>query len=79
MVSLLDPRHSPPKLVLVCVGATTSNIDALSHCAIWDTDSTVCIYLYYWVRTFGRTVQLSINVITCDEYFITYLIIMRDS
>ena len=59
------------KLMLVCVGSTTSNIDALCDFIILNMDSIICIGLNR-ERTISGTVQFSLNVFIGDEMNLTF-------
>ena len=66
----------PPKLIGFSVRGTTADVDLLSHSTFLYSDHTICIYLYYAVGSFSRTVQFTVYVIVSDKHFISYVVVM---
>ena len=52
------------------------DVDLLSHSTFLYSDCTICIYLYYIVGSFSRTVQFTVYVIVSDKHFISYVVVM---
>ena len=58
------------------VRGAMADVDSLSNTTFLYSDHTICIYLYYIVGSFSRTVQFMVYVIVSDKHFISYVVVM---